>query len=211
MTKNSNSKKNISKLELIGYLFAFFSFMMAIYTFFLCKENEIRKQSIFWFFGSFAAASISYIDQFKVGDIELKLQQQKEQIVNEVGDKLQELIRDKLSLVDLLEDSITEEHRKTRDDQNRKYLEWLNSLPEDKKLATQKMNTIFQLTQRSLRVSDFKKMLAKASLYQGNTENEEFDRELTKAIEEFQNKYGLSPDGTCGQITLSKLSKVVRG
>jgi len=147
----------------------------------------------------------------KVGDIELKLQQQKEQIVNEVGDKLQELIRDKLSLVDLLEDSITEEHRKTRDDQNRKYLEWLNSLPEDKKLATQKMNTVFQLTQRSLRVSDLKKMLAKASLYQGNTENEEFDRELTKAIEEFQNKYGLSPDGTCGQITLSKLSKVVRG
>ncbi|MFM8299408.1 MAG: caspase family protein, partial [Microcystis aeruginosa] len=106
--------------------------------------------------------------------------------------------RDKLSLVDLLEDSITEDHRKTRDDQNRKYLEWLNSLPEDKKLATQKMNTIFQLTQRSLRVSDLKKMLAKASLYQGNTENEEFDRELTKAIEEFQNKYGLSPDGTCG-------------
>jgi murein L,D-transpeptidase YcbB/YkuD len=211
MTKNSNSKKNISKLELIGYLFAFFSFMMAIYTFFFCKENEIRKQSIFWFFGSFAVASISYIDQFKVGDIELKLQQQTEQIVNEVGDKLQELIRDKLSLVDLLEDSITEEHRKTRDDQNRKYLEWLNSLPEDKKLATQKMNTVFQLTQRSLRVSDLKKMLAKASLYQGNTENEEFDRELTKAIEEFQNKYGLSPDGTCGHITLSKLSKVVRG
>ena len=193
MTKNSNSKKNISKLELIGYLFAFFSFTMAIHTFFFCKEDEIRKQSIFWFFGSFAAASISYIDQFKVGD------------------KLQELIRDKLSLVHLLEDSITEEHRKTRDDQNRKYLEWLNSLPEDKKLATQKMNTIFQLTQRSLRVSDLKKMLAKASLYQGNTENEEFDRELTKAIEEFQNKYGLSPDGTCGQITLSKLSKVVRG
>jgi murein L,D-transpeptidase YcbB/YkuD len=41
------------------------------------------------------------------------------------------------------------------------------------------------------------------------TERSQVD--VSKAIEEFQNKYGLSPDGTCGQITLSKLSKVVRG
>jgi hypothetical protein len=43
MTKNSNSKKNISKLELIGYLFAFFSFTMAIHTFFFCKEDEALR------------------------------------------------------------------------------------------------------------------------------------------------------------------------
>ncbi len=224
MNQTKRLLNNFNKLDFVGYLFAFLSFVIFIHTFFYIDEVEIKKQSIYWFFISFVAALFPNIKQFKFKDIEIEF---RDKIIQEVGEKiekstknLEENLSQKLELdakvfkslqaLSMREQILPEEAKDKRRESYQIWFNYLNNLDSEKKLEEQKKYSLLHLKNWDMKISNLKQMLSQVGFFNGIIDNEEFTVELAQSISEFQKQYELFPvDGTAGPVTINKLSQEI--
>lgn len=136
----------------------------------------------------------------------------KEEIIKKIDEQTKELNKNFDSVFQQVrrnEQLLTEEYKKTRDENYARYAEMLQNLPSKERLHNQEFYTRKHLSKVDGTINGLKQKLQEVGIYKGAIDGE-FNQELADAISKFQAKFNVTPiDGTCGSITLAKLGEII--
>lgn len=183
--------------------------LLFLYIHFFPVEKELKQQAIYWFYSSLVSALIPNIKQFKIKDFEVQF---KEEIFKKIDEQTKELNKNFDAVFEQVkksEESLSEDYKKTRDEDYARYAEMLQNLPSKERLYNQEFYTRKHLSEVDGTINGLKQKLQEVGIYKGAIDGE-FNQELADAISEFQAKFNVMPiDGTCGSITLAKLGEII--
>jgi|GEM_PF-5615294 len=204
-----NSRKRVGVNFLLAYLFSIMAFLMFLYVSFHKNTEEIRDQSIYWFFGALIAACVPEIRQIKLQDIEIEFNRKINSVKADLESKISEQSLAITGVIRKQEERLGEQFRETRKQGYEQYLRDLDNVTPEQKFQRQKNYTINNLDRWGLKISDLKRMLEKLSYFSGEI-SDDFTPDLRDSIANFQSKNELQVDGTCGVMTLAKIDELLR-
>lgn len=206
-----------TSVSFVSRMFAAFALVICFYSFFIAADIAIKTQAIYWFIGALVSAVLpylkdvsGYVRSIKLGDIEIALNEVKQEI-QRVDNKVQNLdarLLASLGQVRQNEAALTKEARENRQRIYDESAQALALLPSETKLSLQKRLTLNHLADAGIDIKTLKGVFRDLGYYQGEV-NQLFDLDFVQAVEQFQveNTPG-KPDGIVGPITLSKLAEL---
>jgi murein L,D-transpeptidase YcbB/YkuD len=184
---------------------------LAMFIFTVVAEHEPPIQSLYWFLLVIAAFILPYIKEVTFGDIKVTLEeglerQQKE--LAETKEELEKQIQQSVSFALDRVNKVDEEFGKIRDELIRGYQIYLMEVLKTDEERYEKVAMLNKMYWEELKlsISHLKTLLQQAGFYKGDIDDQ-YSRELIKAIQQFQSSLDMVPDGIFGHNSLKKLEK----